>query len=204
MEQSTTTNTSSNTTNPFSHAIKTLSLNNQNYKYVSFSALNDPRITTLPYSIRILLELAVRNCDEFNVKSKDVENILNWQQTSNQDIEIPYKPARVLLQDFTGVPAVVDIAAMRDVMHDLGKDPQQINPLIPTELVIDHSVQVDFAGTKDARQKNEDLEFERNKERFQFFYFFQKNFTNFLIVPSGGGICHPVTLQYLARVVFIN
>jgi aconitate hydratase len=188
--------------NPFQNVIKDFNINNKSYKYVSFKDLNDKRFSSLPYSIRILLEAAIRNCDEFNVKKDDVENILNWQQTSTKDIEIPFKPARVLLQDFTGVPAVVDIAAMRDVMHDLGKDPQKINPLIPTELVIDHSVQVDYFGTEDAKTKNEELEFERNKERFQFLKWGQKNFKNFLIVPPGSGICHQVNLEYLARVVF--
>jgi len=188
--------------NPFHNVLKELKVNEKSYKYVSFRELNDQRFNSLPYSIRILLESAIRNCDGFNVKVEDVENILNWVSTSQNEIEIPFKPARVLLQDFTGVPAVVDIAAMRDVMKDLGKDPQLINPLIPTELVIDHSVQVDYFGTDDSKQKNEDLEFERNQERFQFLKWGQQNFKNFLIVPPGGGICHQVNLEYLARVVF--
>jgi aconitate hydratase len=188
--------------NPFKSSIKTINFDGKVFKYVNLLSLNDKRYSTLPFSIRILLEAAVRNCDEFNVKKDDVENILNWAETSKKDIEIPFKPARVLLQDFTGVPAVVDIAAMRDVMKDLGKDPQSINPLIPTELVIDHSVQVDYFGTEDARVKNEELEFERNKERFQFLKWGQRNFKNFLIVPPGSGICHQVNLEYLARVVF--
>ena len=188
--------------NPFNNVIKELNVNDKIYKYISFNELNDERVCQLPYSIRILLESAIRNCDGFNVKVEDVENILNWPKTSQEEMEIPFKPARVLLQDFTGVPAVVDIAAMRDVMKDLGKDPQLINPLIPTELVIDHSVQVDYFGTADALEKNEALEFERNEERFQFLKWGQKNFKNFLIVPPGGGICHQVNLEYLARVVF--
>jgi aconitate hydratase len=195
-------NLSTHTQNPFENVIKDFGVNSKSYKYVSFKELNDKRFYSLPYSIRILLEAAIRNCDEFNVKKEDVENILNWQETSKKDIEIPFKPARVLLQDFTGVPAVVDIAAMRDVMHDLGKDPQLINPLIPTELVIDHSIQVDYFGTEDAKTRNEELEFERNKERFQFLKWGQRNFKNFLIVPPGSGICHQVNLEYLARVVF--
>jgi aconitate hydratase len=190
------------TNNPYKHIIKELKLDEQTYKYFSLKELNDNRVDTLPYSIRILLESALRNCDNFNVKSDDVENILNWTTTSTKDIEIPFKPARVLLQDFTGVPAVVDIVAMRDVMSDLKQDPVKINPIIPTELVIDHSIQVDFFGTDDALKKNEELEFVRNRERFQFLKWGQKNFKNFLIVPPGSGICHQVNLEYLARVVF--
>ena len=190
------------TINPFNHVIKELKINENSYKYISLKDLNDPRIVALPYSIRILLESALRNCDNFNVKKEDVENILNWAVSSKNDIEIPFKPARVLLQDFTGVPAVVDIAAMRDVMNDLNKDPNKINPIIPTELVIDHSIQVDYFGTKDSLKQNEDLEFQRNKERFQFLKWGQKNFKNFLIVPPGSGIVHQVNLEYLARVVF--
>ena len=112
--------------------------------------MSDPRYAKLPYSIRVLLESAIRNCDEFEVKSKDVENILNWEKLSKSQIEIPFKPARVILQDFTGVPAVVDLAAMRDAVKRMGVDPKKINPLCPVDLVIDHSVQVDVAGTKDA------------------------------------------------------
>jgi aconitate hydratase len=129
---------------------------------------------------------------------------LNWKETQHQDVEIPWKPARVLLQDFTGVPAAVDLSAMRDKMKELGKDPQKINPIIPTEMVIDHSVIVDYARDKDAWIKNEELEFSRNKERFQFLKWAQKQFKNFLIVPPGSGICHQVNLEYLGRVVFNN
>lgn len=116
----------------------------------------------------MLLESAIRNCDEYNVKSTDIETILNWQKSSEDDLEIPFKPARVILQDFTGVPAVVDLAAMRDATERLGGDPNKINPLCPVDLVIDHSVQVDVAGTADAREKNEEREFQRNEERFSF------------------------------------
>lgn len=156
----------------------------------------------LPYSIRVLLESAIRNCDEFNVKKADVEKILNWVENSTKDVEIPFKPARVILQDFTGVPAVVDLAAMRDAMKRLGGDPNKINPLCPVDLVIDHSVQVDVAGTSDARERNEEIEFNRNKQRFSFLKWGQQAFSNFLIVPPGSGIVHQVNLEYLARVVF--
>lgn len=175
------------------------------------------QIETLPYSIRVLLESAVRNCDEFNVNSKkffriiffnlsfagsDVKKILDWHTTSNQSIEIPFKPARVILQDLTGVPAVVDLAAMRDAIVRLGGNPDKINPLCPVDLVIDHSVQVDQSRTPDAYRKNEQIEFERNSERFEFLKWGQNAFDNFLIVPPGSGIVHQVNLEYLARVVF--
>jgi len=120
----------------------------------------------------------------------DIETILNWRESSELDLEIPFKPARVLLQDFTGVPAVVDLAAMRDAMTRLGGDSQKINPLCPVDLVIDHSVQVDASGTADAKEKNEELEFSRNKERFSFLKWGQTAFDNFLIVPPGSGIVH--------------
>lgn len=176
----------------------------KDYKYVNLSKLNDERINKLPISIRILLEQAVRNCDDFSIKKEDIENILNWQETSAQKVEIPFKPARVILQDFTGVPAVVDLASMRDVVKKLGKDPNLINPKIPTELVIDHSIQVDSFGNKNSLHKNEEMEFYRNQERFQFLKWGQKNIKNFLIVPPGSGIVHQVNLEYLARSVFKN
>ena len=139
---------------------------------------------TLPFSVRVLLESAVRNCDEFDITQKSVENILNWKTNCTKQIEIPFKPARVILQDFTGVPCVVDLAAMRDAMVNLGGDPSKINPQIPVDLIIDHSVQVDFSGEKGALKKNQELEFERNKERFQFLKWgsgkFQKNVIQFI------------------------
>lgn len=150
----------------------------------------------------MLLESAVRNCDEFNVQSSDVETILNWVKTSQSDTDIPFKPARVILQDFTGVPAVVDLAAMRDCMNRLGGDPSKINPLCPVDLVIDHSVQADVSGTPDAAVQNEIIEFNRNRERFQFLKWGSTAFDNFKIVPPGSGIVHQVNLEHLARVVF--
>jgi len=147
-------------------------------------------LETLPYSIRVLLESAVRNCDEFNVKADDVERILAWEKNSSLGLDIPFKPARVILQDFTGVPAVVDLAAMRDAMKRLGGDPAKINPLCPVDLVIDHSVQADVFGTEDAAVKNEIIEFNRNRERFQFLKWGSKAFDNFKIVPPGSGIVH--------------
>jgi aconitate hydratase len=143
--------------NPFEKVAKNLSAGGKTVKYYDLPALSDPRLNQLPYSVRVLLESAVRNCDEFEVKSKDVENILNWEKLSKQQIEIPFKPARVILQDFTGVPAVVDLAAMRDAVARLGGDPKKINPLCPVDLVIDHSVQVDKAGVKNAWKENEEI-----------------------------------------------
>ncbi|XP_042429702.1 aconitate hydratase, cytoplasmic-like [Zingiber officinale] len=170
-------------------------------KYYSLPALTDSRIDRLPYSIRILLESAIRNCDEFQVTGKDVEKILDWENTSPKQVEIPFKPARVLLQDFTGVPAVVDLACMRDAMKKLGSDPKKINPLIPVDLVIDHSVQVDVARSENAVQANMELEFQRNKERFGFLKWGSHAFQNMLVVPPGSGIVHQVNLEYLGRVV---
>lgn len=158
----------------------------------------------LPYSIRVLLESAVRNCDEFEVKTQDVENILDWEKKAPKQIEIPFKPARVILQDFTGVPCVVDLASMRDAMVKLGGNPKKINPLCPVDLVIDHSVQADVYKTLDAADKNEEIEFERNYERFEFLKWGSKAFSNFHAVPPGSGIVHQVNLEYLARVVMNN
>ncbi|EYU24785.1 hypothetical protein ABFS82_13G017400 [Erythranthe guttata] len=173
-------------------------------KFYSLPALNDPRIDKLPYSIRILLESAIRNCDGFQVTKADVEKIIDWEKTSPNQVEIPFKPARVLLQDFTGVPVVVDLACMRNAMNKLGGDSDKINPLVPVDLVIDHSVQVDIARTEDAVQENQKLEFERNKERFAFLKWGSNAFQNMLVVPPGSGIVHQVNLEYLARVVFNN
>uniref|UniRef100_A0A0E0E1G7 Aconitate hydratase n=1 Tax=Oryza meridionalis TaxID=40149 RepID=A0A0E0E1G7_9ORYZ len=171
-------------------------------KFYSLPALNDPRIDKLPYSIRILLESAIRNCDNFQVNQNDVEKIIDWENTSPKLAEIPFKPARVLLQDFTGVPAVVDLAAMRDAMAKLGSDANKINPLVPVDLVIDHSVQVDVARSPNAVQSNMELEFKRNNERFGFLKWGSTAFHNMLVVPPGSGIVHQVNLEYLGRVVF--
>ncbi|XP_057953359.1 aconitate hydratase 1 [Malania oleifera] len=190
--------------NPFESILKTLEKpgGGEFGKYYSLPALDDPRIDRLPYSIRILLESAIRNCDEFQVTSKDVEKIIDWKNTSPRQVEIPFKPARVLLQDFTGVPAVVDLACMRDAMNQLGGDSNKINPLVPVDLVIDHSVQVDVARSENAVQANMELEFRRNKERFSFLKWGSNAFHNMLVVPPGSGIVHQVNLEYLARVVF--
>ena len=153
-------------------------------------------VARLPYTLRILLENVLRNGD-----ADDVEAVAGWVATDEPSREISFAPARVLLQDFTGVPAVVDLAAMRNAMADLGGDPEQINPLIPVELVIDHSVQVDVFGARDAFARNVELEFERNRERYAFLRWGQKAFRDFKVVPPGTGIVHQVNLEYLARVV---
>ena len=134
----------------------------------------------------------------------DVEKILDWEKNAPNMVEIPFKPARVILQDFTGVPAVVDLAGMRDAVVRLGGNASQINPACPVDLVIDHSVQVDYSRTPEAREKNEEKEFQRNIERFEFLKWGQSAFDRFLIVPPGSGIVHQVNLEYLARVVFAN
>uniref|UniRef100_A0A665UPC6 Cytoplasmic aconitate hydratase n=1 Tax=Echeneis naucrates TaxID=173247 RepID=A0A665UPC6_ECHNA len=188
--------------NPFQHIVEPLDPSDPEQKFYNLSKLGDNRYDHLPFSIRVLLESAVRNCDEFLVKYSDVESILNWKQTQNQTVEVPFRPARVILQDFTGVPAVVDFAAMRDAVMKLGGDPEKINPVCPADLVIDHSIQVDFNRKSDSLQKNQDLEFDRNKERFQFLKWGSKAFRNMRIIPPGSGIVHQVNLEYLARVVF--
>ena len=155
----------------------------------------------LPYSIRVLLEAALRNVDGFDVTEDDVRAIAAWNPKNVGEVEIPFLPGRVVLQDFTGVPCVVDLAAMRAAMRRLGGDPAKINPLVPCDLVIDHSVQVDFFGSADALQKNLALEFERNRERYEFLKWGQKALRNFRCVPPGTGIVHQVNLEHLAGVV---
>ncbi|MFN8510654.1 MAG: aconitate hydratase AcnA [Deinococcaceae bacterium] len=155
-------------------------------------------VEKLPFSIKVLLESVLREANNYDVLESDVANVANWKPV-NPEIEVPFKPARVILQDFTGVPAVVDLAAMRSAMVELGGDPKKINPLIPVDLVIDHSVQVDFYATDDAMFKNVELEFERNRERYEFLRWGQQAFDNFGVVPPASGIVHQVNLEYLAK-----
>jgi aconitate hydratase len=162
------------------------------------------KIARLPYSIRVLLESVLRHCDNFEVTEQDVKNLAAWRAASPTRVEVPFKPARVILQDFTGVPAVVDLAAMRSAMQRLGGDPKKINPLIPVDLVIDHSVQVDRFGSSDALAANVELEFHRNRERYEFLRWGQKAFDNFRVVPPSVGIIHQVNLEYLAKGVFVG
>ena len=159
------------------------------------------RLDRLPFSIKILLEGVLHSVDGELVTEADVRNLARWQASSPPNMEVPFMPARVLLQDLTGVPAVVDLASMRAAMKRLGGNPRRINPLIPVDLVIDHSVQVDVAGTSDALRRNGEIEFERNRERFEFLRWGQKAFANFRVVPPSTGICHQVNLEFLAKVV---
>jgi len=162
------------------------------------------KVSRLPYAHRVLLENLLRNEDGVNVTKADIEALLSWDAKAEPSKEIAFTPARVLLQDFTGVPCVVDLASMRDAMAALGGDPEKINPLQPVELVIDHSVQIDAYGSDAALQINLDLEFERNNERYEFLKWGQSALENFKVVPPNTGICHQVNLEYLARVVFNN
>src|SRR5579864_1525852 len=161
-------------------------------------------IARMPYSMKILLENLLRHEDGRFVKSGDIEALARWDVKSAAQKEISFAPARVLLQDFTGVPAVVDLAAMRDGIARLGGDPNKVNPLQPVELVIDHSVQVDYFGQANAFQLNAELEFARNKERYAFLRWGQDAFDNFRVVPPDTGIVHQVNLEYLARVVILS
>jgi aconitate hydratase len=161
-------------------------------------------IGRLPFSLKVLLENLLRHEDGVSVTAADIEALTRWEPTAEPRQEISFAPARVLLQDFTGVPAVVDLAAMRDAMAALGGDPNLVNPLIPAELVIDHSVVADVAGVPDAFVRNAALEFDRNRERYQFLRWGQMAFDNFKVVPPDTGICHQVNLEYLSRVVFVD
>jgi aconitate hydratase len=161
-------------------------------------------ISKLPFSIRVLLEAVLRNCDGYLVTEADVKALASWNAVSPAKVEIPFLPARVVLQDFTGVPCVVDLAAMRSAMKRLGGDPKKINPLIPVDLVIDHSVQVDSFGTPQSLEENVKLEFARNRERYEFLRWGQKALANFRAVPPNVGIVHQVNLEYLAKGVFLR
>jgi aconitate hydratase len=171
--------------------------------YYSLPALKEagvaPNLERLPTSIRIVLESVLRNCDGKKVTEKDVTNLANWNAKAPGDYEIPFVVARIVLQDFTGVPLLVDLAAMRSAVHRMGKNPKMIEPLVPVDLVVDHSVQVDFAGTGDSLARNLDLEFHRNRERYQFLKWGEQAFDTFKVVPPGIGIVHQVNLEYLAK-----
>src|SRR5437764_14922605 len=156
-------------------------------------------ISRLPVSIRIVLESILRNCDGKKARRKDVETLANWKAKSPANVEIPFVVARIVLQDFTGVPLVVDLAAMRSAVERLGGDPKIIEPLVPVDLVVDHSVQVDFAGSAEALRLNMEMEFKRNRERYQFLKWGQQAFKTFGLVPPGIGIVHQVNLEYLAK-----
>ncbi|HRE49852.1 MAG TPA: aconitate hydratase AcnA [Flavitalea sp.] len=179
---------------------KLLNSKTNTFSYYSLTELEKQGhgISKLPFSIRILLENAVRNFDDFAITKDNIETILQWKPEAS-DKDIPFKPARVLMQDFTGVPAVVDIASLRAEVARKGKNPDEINPLIPVDLVIDHSVQVDYFGTRYAYDHNIEEEYKRNQERYQFLKWAQQSFNNFSVVPPGMGICHQVNLEYLSQ-----
>ncbi len=183
---------------------RTLEAGGRQFSYYSLSAFAEDRgisLESLPISIRVLLENLLRNEDGVAIQPEDIESLAAWNGGGG-DREVPYMPARVLLQDFTGVPAIVDLAAMRDAVTRLSADPSKINPRIPADLVIDHSVQVDQYGTAAAFRYNGEREFERNRERYVFLRWGQESFENFRVVPPETGICHQVNLEYLAQVVF--
>src|SRR5213592_1702263 len=188
------------------HSRSTMKVGGKNYEIYRLDALDKQGISTkhLPFSLRILLENLLRTEDGRNVKAEDIRALASWNGKTKSEKEIAFTPSRVLMQDFTGVPAVVDLAAMRDAMKMLGGDPALINPLQPAELVIDHSVQVDEFGKPQAFALNAELEFLRNRERYAFLRWGQTAFHNFAIVPPDTGIVHQVNLEYLARVVFVN
>ena len=183
---------------------RTLTVDGKTYHYFSLpeAARSIGDISRLPYSLKVLLENVLRNEDGRTYTVADAHAIAEWVKTGHSEKEVPFRPARILLQDFTGVPAVVDLAAMRDALAGLGGDPRKVNPLVPVDLVIDHSVMVDFSGTAGALQKNVDIEFERNGERYEFLRWGQEAFDNFRVVPPGTGNCHQVNLEYLAQVVW--
>ncbi len=175
-------------------------------KFINLSKIDSlglGKLSDIPFSIRILAENIIRNYDGTIVRDEDVRNILNWRANAGK-VEIPFHPTRVVMQDLTGVPAVVDLAAMRDAFKEMGNDPKKMNPIIPVDLIIDHSVQVDYYGTAIALQKNMKKEFERNAERYRLLKWAQKSFQNFRVVPPGKGIIHQVNLEYLAKVIWLE
>jgi aconitate hydratase len=183
-------------------ARSTLQVGSERYDIYRLDALQSKYdVARLPYSLKILLENLLRHEDGEAVTAADIENVAKWVATEEPSKEIRFTPSRVLMQDFTGVPAIVDLASMRDAMAELGGDPAKINPLQPAELVIDHSIQVDVFGVRDAFRRNAEIEYERNRERYAFLRWGQSAFDNFAVVPPNTGICHQVNLEYLAKVV---
>src|ERR1019366_964852 len=180
----------------------TLRVGTRTYEILGLSALTAHKVDRLPFSLKILLENLLRFEDGVNVTKNDIEALLQWDPKALPNHEIAFTPARVIMQDFTGVPCIVDLAAMREAIVRLGGDPQRVNPLAPAELVIDHSVQVDEYGAADSLQHNNEIEFSRNAERYMFLRWGQTAFSNFKVVPPNTGIVHQVNLERLARVVF--
>ncbi len=187
------------------NSLKTISINDRDYKYYSLVEAEKnglDGISKLPKSLKVLLENLLRYEDDLSVTKSQIEAIKEWLKTKKSLTEIAYRPARVLLQDYTGIPAVADLAAMREAVKEKNKDPNTINPLSAVDLVIDHSVQVDKSANSDSFEKNVDIEFKRNGERYSFLKWGQQAFNNFRIVPPGTGICHQVNLEYLSKVVW--
>src|SRR6266571_7186223 len=185
--------------------LRPLKVGSKTYAYFSLPAAEKnglKGISRLPFSLKVLLENLLRNEDGRTVIKQDIQAVAQWLKNRTSDREIAFRPARVLMQDFTGVPAVVDLAAMRDALQALGGDPQKINPLVPVNLVIDHSVMVDEFGNPKAFGKNVELEYQRNGERYQFLKWGAQAFDNFQVVPPGTGICHQVNLEYVAQCVW--
>ena len=186
-------------------SLKTININNSEYRYYSLADAEKnglDGISKLPKSLKVLLENLLRYEDDLSVTKSQIEAIKDWLKTKKSSTEIAYRPARVLLQDYTGIPAVADLAAMREAVKEKNKDPNTINPLSAVDLVIDHSVQVDKSANADSFEKNVDIEFKRNGERYSFLKWGQQAFNNFRIVPPGTGICHQVNLEYLSKVVW--
>src|SRR6266436_493753 len=180
----------------------TLKVGTEQYEILSLSALKSLNVDRLPFSLKILLENLLRFEDGVNVTKSDIEALLKWDPKALPSHEIAFTPARVIMQDFTGVPCIVDLAAMREAIVRLGGDPQRVNPLAPAELVIDHSVQVDEYGSADSLKHNNEIEFNRNGERYMFLRWGQTAFSNFKVVPPNTGIVHQVNIERLARVIF--
>jgi aconitate hydratase len=180
----------------------TLKVGQRTYEICGLDALKANNVGRLPFSLKILLENLLRFEDGVNVKKSDIDALLAWDPKAVPHYEIAFTPARVIMQDFTGVPCIVDLAAMREAIERLGGDPQRVNPLAPAELVIDHSVQVDEYGTADSLRRNNEIEFSRNGERYMFLRWGQTAFSNFKVVPPNTGIVHQVNIERLARVVF--
>ena len=184
-------------------SIRTITTNGSAYKYYDLKSLENGQVTIakLPYSIRVLLENLLRQEDGKVITEQHVLSLANWKPVNEVKTEIPFKPSRVILQDLTGGAAIVDLAALRYVTDKLGKDSAIINPDIPVDLVIDHSVHVDYSGFNDAFRMNAEIEFDRNRERYEFFSWAEKSFDSFSVVPPATGIVHQVNLEYLADVV---
>ncbi len=185
---------------------KILKVDGKNYKIYSLQRLNETYqgVEKLPFSIRVLIENMLRKFDGNVVTEDHIKEVVGWKKRYETPVEIPFYPSRVIMQDFTGVPGVVDLAAMRDAAKELGVDPKKVNPLVPVDLVIDHSIQIDFFGTEDAFRKNLEMEYKRNKERYQLLKWAQKAFDNLRVFPPGAGIIHQVNLEYIAKVVMFE